>query len=183
MTELNWDDVEISLVFLGFFDSESDADVRGAAMVTNKRGFPGEFQVSTPVRPSPVQRALYGASLEPYITADLLGTRLLDDLKSRIDLVLVNRLGGLEIDCDSSVAFVAKADSYVQQQDPARKYRRLEAQGEETSAIALVCTNDKTLEEATLMLSEAMRYFDPADAFARMNTALDVLAESDERYR
>jgi len=175
-------DAKFSLAFVGFYDSGSPEDIRGAAMVTTDRGFPLEFYVSTPVRPSAVQKALYGSSLEPFITAELLGVRLLNDIKADVKIVLVNRLGGLDIDTDVPTMFVAHADSFVQQNTPGRDYRRLEGQGVELPSIALV-GDSLNMDQANVdYVAEAMRYFDPVAAFDRMFTALSVLAESDERY-
>ncbi len=174
---------DITLAFIGFYESDSPDDVRGAAMVTTDHGFPLEFYVSTPVRPSAVQKALYGSSLEPYVTAELLGVRLINDLKTDVTLVLVNRLGGLDIDTDVPVLFVAHADSFVQQSDPGNDYRRLEGQGADLPAVATVGRSPNMTQANLDSVAEAIRYFDPVAAFDRMNTALSVLAESDERYR
>lgn len=174
---------EFTVGFIGFFDIEDEGDLLGAAMVTNERGFPLEFRVSTPVRPSAIQRALYGSSLDPYVTAELLGVRLINDLKHTPDVILVNRLGGLDLETSSPLAFVARADSFVRQENPGTQYRRLEPQGGEGAAVAIVGSASGRFDDAVLYVSESLRHFDPVDAFGRMKTAVDVLAKTDERYR
>lgn len=176
-------DAKFAIAFVGFCDSDAGDDLRGTAMVTTDRGFPLEFYVSTPIRPSAVQKALYGSSLEPYMTAELLGVRLVNDLKADVKLVLVNRLGGLDIDTDTPVMFVAHADSYVQQNNPGQEYRRLEGQGADLPSLSVVGGSADMIQTNVDYLAETMRYFDPVGAFDRMRTALNVLAESDERYR
>ncbi len=107
---------DITIAFLGIFGSDSSKDLRGAVMVTNGRGFPLEFRVSTPVRPTAVQTALYGKSLEPYVATELLGSRLVSEIKHKYDVVLTNRLTSIDTDASAPVGFAAHAGSYVHEE-------------------------------------------------------------------
>jgi hypothetical protein len=154
-------------------------------MVTNERGYPLEFRVTTPVRPTGVQKALYGKSLEPYVVAELLVKRLLAELKQRPALVLANRLGALEVESPFPIAFVARANSLVRSESDALEYRRIEVASAANCALGVLFSRDlgRDIGESASHLERACRYFDPVEAFDRMNTALGVLAESDSRYR
>jgi hypothetical protein len=48
----------------------------GGYLLTTARGRPIEFHYTTPVNPSATHRILYGAELEPYILAELIGSSL-----------------------------------------------------------------------------------------------------------
>src|SRR5262245_17687919 len=48
----------------------------GGYLLTTARGRPIEFHYTTPVNPSPTHKILYGAELEPYILAELIGSNL-----------------------------------------------------------------------------------------------------------
>lgn len=173
---------EALIAFVGFFPTADGQGWLGAAMVTNERGYPLEFRVSTAVRPSGVQRALYGKSLEPYVVSELVGARLVKELQRRPDIVLVNRLTALEAISRFPLAFVAHADSHVQTADERLDYRRVELDGAPASALALVRLRGGS-DEPLLKLKLAIRHFDPVEAFDRMQTAVTVLGEADERYR
>lgn len=179
----NISDSEITYGFLGVFDGAADNAMRGAAMVTNVRGFPLEFRVTTPVRPTAVQTALYGESLEPYVTNELLGSRLAVSLKSSPTVLLVNRLSGLDTDIDKPLGFVSHTDDYVHTEASDIAYTVLQPPSGLNQAIAIVSKSPTDHDELGIHLIEAFRYFDLVEAFSRMNTALNVLAESDERYR
>ena len=59
---------------LGFMTVEATPKNDGfisAMMVTDSRGYPLEFRATTPVRPSLVQKTLYGKQLEHYVGVEL----------------------------------------------------------------------------------------------------------------
>jgi hypothetical protein len=49
----------------------------GGSLLTTARGRPIEFHYTTPVNPSPTHKILYGADLEPYVLAELIGSNLM----------------------------------------------------------------------------------------------------------
>jgi hypothetical protein len=46
-------------------------------MVIDHRGYPLEFRCTTPVKPTPIQKIIYGSLLDQYIGVELCGKRLL----------------------------------------------------------------------------------------------------------
>ena len=175
---------EESLIgFVGVFQTTDEVGHVGAAMVTNDRGYPLEFRISTAVRPSAVQRALYGDSLDPYIEAELVGKVLVAQLKRSPAVLLVNRLGLLETAAKTPVVFLARADAYVRSEATSLRYRRLDRGDDPSRALALVSAGTEAeLVVASEVVARAAQRFDPVEAFDRMRTAISVLAESDQRY-
>jgi hypothetical protein len=80
---------DILLAYLLTQSTDSRDAYMGAVMVTDARGLPVEFRYTHPVRPTRLQRVLYGGALEEYLRADVIGTCLLKDLKNRPTAVLV----------------------------------------------------------------------------------------------
>ena len=151
-------------------------------MVTNELGEPLEFRVSEPVRPSAVQRALYGERLWPYVDSELIGNRLLTELRRSPTLVLTNRVSVLDVTSNTTLCFVTNADAF-QSSGAARPYRRLDAVGATHRPLVLVAAREADLAFCAELIEKAMRQVDPVKAFARMETAYGKLAESDDRYR
>jgi hypothetical protein len=169
--------------FLAVFQTRDSSGQVGAAMVTNERGYPLEFRVSTAVRPSAVQRALYGDSLDGYVEAELVGKVLVAELKRKPSVVLVNRLGLLEAATDRPLVLVARADSYVRTEGDGLRYRRLEKGTDASRALALLSLgSEESLTAVSEVIGRVAQRFDPVEAFDRMSTAIGVLAESDQRY-
>jgi hypothetical protein len=74
---------------LGFLAANRDASLGyvGGYLLTTARGRPLEFHYSTPVKPSPTHRILYGTELEPYILGELIGANLIK--QSTIDVAFI----------------------------------------------------------------------------------------------
>ncbi len=86
--------------FLAFLDLASFDDggsIRGGCLVTDGMTRPLEFRVSGPIRPSSLQRVLYGDLLMEYICTDLIGLPMLQTLELRPELVLVREAEFLKL--------------------------------------------------------------------------------------
>jgi hypothetical protein len=112
--------------------------------VTDALGKPGEFCVSHPVRPNSVQRALYGASLEPHIGVSLCGIPLYHELRNRDQLSLIllvdpqYLLLGSRVPC--SVARIAKAGEQIEVASDDTGHRvTLRSKNEAHQPIVLTC--------------------------------------------
>lgn len=170
---------EFLIGFIGCWPTQSADGLIGAAMVTNERGYPREFRVTTAVRPTGIQKALYGDSLERYLVVELIGQKLVSD--SRLPLfALTNRREMLDVPSPFPLMFAAPADQMVVTDRSTAAYQRLEVGG---AAIGLLARDAEQLAGMMDRLRVATRYFDPLGAFDRMRTALNVLGESDARYR
>lgn len=77
------------LAFLDHASFEEGSAIRGGCLVTDGWTRPLEFRVSGTIRPTSLQRVLYGDTLHEYICNDLLGLPMLQALESRPGLVLV----------------------------------------------------------------------------------------------
>lgn len=62
----------------------------GALMVTDARVRPLHFAFVSPIRPTKIQRILYGPTLEEHISVDVIGRKLLADLPVVPDVLLVD---------------------------------------------------------------------------------------------
>ncbi len=62
----------------------------GGYLLTNNWGRPLEFRMTTVVQPNRVQRALYGPTLEEYVTVDLIGKTLVEKTAQTPALLLTD---------------------------------------------------------------------------------------------
>ncbi len=77
------------LAFLDLASFEDGAAVRGGCLVTDLLTRPVEFRVSGAVRPTSLQKVLYGDLLMEYICNDLIGLPILQALETKPEWVLV----------------------------------------------------------------------------------------------
>ncbi len=86
------------LTSLGFLTILHEANgYLGGYLVTNVWGRPLEFRLSSAVQPNRVQQILYAATLEPYISADLIGKALVDKAGSPVQLIVTDREAVLDL--------------------------------------------------------------------------------------
>lgn len=62
----------------------------GGCLVVDEHGLPLEFRHTLPVRPTKLQRALYGAAIDRYLRTVVIAQRVLDTLEHQPPLVLVS---------------------------------------------------------------------------------------------
>ena len=85
----------------------------GALMVTDARLRPVHFAFVSPIRPTKIQRILYGPTLEEHLSVDVIGKKLLADLPVVPDVLLVDtpELTAVRRIAGVPTAFLQKADS------------------------------------------------------------------------
>ncbi|MBD2207650.1 hypothetical protein H6G33_35765 [Calothrix sp. FACHB-1219] len=76
------------IAFLAKHQVDQDA-MRGAVLVTDKETKPLEFRVTEPVRPTKIQRTLYGEILYDYILVELIAIPLLKALQEKPNIVMI----------------------------------------------------------------------------------------------
>jgi hypothetical protein len=81
---------ETNIAFLDLASFDDGAAYRGACLVTDAFTQPVEFRVSGAIRPTKLQRMLYGESLHRFICIDLVGLPIIQTLETQ-PLVLVVR--------------------------------------------------------------------------------------------
>jgi len=80
---------DLRLVFLDAAMFEDGAAIRGGVLITDIETKPYEFRCTSPVRPTSIQRMLYGNTLEEYIYVELIGVPLINAAKEKPTLILV----------------------------------------------------------------------------------------------
>ncbi len=90
MAESNDKDAQETIVaFLDLASFEEGAAFRGGCLVTDASTQPIEFRVSGTVRPTKLQKMLYGDTLHGYICSDLVGLPIIETLEAKPAVVMV----------------------------------------------------------------------------------------------
>ena len=80
---------QATIGFLGYREFEEGKVYRGAILVTDEWGKPLEFRCTAPVRPTQLQRMLYGKSLLPHILTELIGAPLMASIREKPQFILI----------------------------------------------------------------------------------------------
>lgn len=168
----------------------------GAALVIDDRGVPQEFRCTHPVRPSTTQKALYGASIQSYVTFELCGQPLIEALTTKpfvclvetedelvlqeyvsMPVVYAQRLGDLH------EAFESNDDEIAT--DPVLKRRRRLDRLGGFDPISVQCHsgNESRIDNLLPHLQEVLRLSDVLEPFERISVAVKTLGQRDKRFQ
>lgn len=75
--------------FLGYREFDNGEAYRGAILVTDEWSKPLEFRCTAPVRPTQLQRTLYGKSLLPHVLTELIGAPLISSVREKPQVILI----------------------------------------------------------------------------------------------
>ena len=79
--------------YLGYFKMYTDKDMYlGGLMVVDSRGIPVEFKYTDTIKPSKLQKVLYGGVLEKYLKEEVIVGNLIEKLEIRPEIYVVDRL-------------------------------------------------------------------------------------------
>ena len=80
---------QTAIAFLGYRGFDNGEAIRGAILVIDEYGKPLEFRCTAPVRPTALQRTLYGTSLLPHVLTELIGAPLISSVREKPQLILI----------------------------------------------------------------------------------------------
>ncbi|MEM4217372.1 MAG: hypothetical protein QXZ09_05065 [Candidatus Methanomethylicaceae archaeon] len=176
---------------IGFFklDMTLEQDgYLGAMLVTDRLGKPVEFRVTYPIKPSLVQRTIYGASLLPHIGIELCGKPLYETLINKPVLLLVeeDRFLPLSEKIDGFMARVKRSRQIAQstQEDIAETLLAHPTSRFEPVIIRWPSHYSMPIRQHALKALES--FFtnnDLIEPFERIHLAVKVLAQEDTRFR
>lgn len=179
----------VNSVLLGFLVVEPTLKGDGfisAVMITDSRGYPLEFKASTPVRPSVVQKTLYGATLERYVGVELCGKSLVRQLARKPGAILVADRNLLDIGSETEIAVVAlwrAGEQLSVATENSANHGTLNPQEGAQPLIYEGRFRDASQQTDTLRLLESSSTrFDLVETFGRMREALKLLPKEDKRY-
>jgi hypothetical protein len=166
---------DLRLVFLDAAVFEDGTAIRGGALITDIETKPYEFRCTSPVRPTSIQRMLYGDTLEEYIYVELIGVPLIKAAKEKPSLVLVRTPLLLRIRPFLSCPVVLiRRDS--------KSTTVTNGNGESELRPVVISAHRAFLTEANAaqaMLAPLMQKRDPLEPFERLQVAL---AESHKQH-
>jgi hypothetical protein len=178
---------------IGFFKLIADDDRKrliGALLVTDEMGKPEEFRVTYPVKPSVIQRQLYGEALVPHVGIELCGMPLYTALQHKPVLLVVSHLDFLTMSISGSVVHLERAGETIVLTDAAVALRARQQQVQSASGrfapMRVTYPLEYSAEQRSLASTRVTDFFagmDLLEPFDRIDVAIRVLQEQDERFR
>lgn len=176
---------------VAFFTLEPTKDkkgVIGAILVVDDLGMPQEFRVTYPVKPTTLQKQLYGNSLNVHIGVTLCGEPLYKALRNKPELLLVNHKQHLSLAAkvDSEVALVDRVGEaiVVGEEDDQRPSIKVHSKTDRFQPLNIFCHDlgDHDQEKIKSLVEKYFQSIDLMEPFDRIKGALEALGEQDERF-
>lgn len=176
---------------VGFYSLESTSDATGyigALLITDELGKPEEFRVTYPVKPTLLQRQLYGESLFPHIGVELCGRPLYQALQNKPVILIAadNRFLSLAESISCHVAYINRLGDMmkvVQEDDELHSVHSPSGRFEPVAVDYPQHYSGKEQQETAALLKRFFAGIDLVEPFERIRVALKALAKQDEKFR
>lgn len=173
--------------------TQDNKGVLGAILTTDDLGKPEEFRVTYPVKPSALQKQLYGEALYSHVGINLCGTPLYNALRGKPEIFIVSDKRFLPIaqSIDCKVAHLERAGEAFEVGSAGagghRTERNLVASDGgrfQPLLFAWPATYDETaMRDTKGLLAKYFQMIDLLEPFDRIKGAVKALSEQDERFR
>ena len=165
----------------------TETQLRGAALITDAKGFPEDFTRTEPLRPDQLARILYGEAFTKYAKESLILESLLDAVekqpqvwicndseilqplheKSRLKTVLLEESPHVPLDAAGHIETTAEPGVFLLQVEPNGAPLRAEFPDG---------TRSDEVEQVALALTEAAETMSILEPFTRLQRAMNFLA-------
>jgi hypothetical protein len=164
---------------------------RGAALVTDTRGIPMDFRYTEPVRPTKLERILYGNALDIYLKEDIILDNLICAVEAKPSIWLIT-----DEELISPVQKIARLPAVViatSARSPLEQSGQCEPTGEagvfmlqadNISAplrISVSQENVSKISQFAQLLTESAEGMELMEPFNRISRALEAVAESETK--
>jgi len=178
---------------VAFFTLERTKDkkgVIGAILVTDDLGMPQEFRVTYPVKPTNLQKRLYGDSLLVHIGVTLCGDPLYNALRNKPELLVVSRQRYLPLSTNvsSKVVHIKRTGEafVIDNDEDDTLLNNVSSKSGRFQPISVVYPpncNEESKGEINSLIEKYFQGIDLMEPFDRIRGALDTLAEQDDRFQ
>ena len=179
---------ETTLAFLSIELFDDERTFRGAALITDGETKPLEFRCTAPLRPSALQRLLYGSSLLPTASIDLIGLPLVKAIQSEPDLYIVQDRALLELrpHVEKPVVLLERGEVLTSESQEEEEPVRMGSSSGKFDSVVVSCYRgyENEREACSKSLEEIFARVDLMEPFQRISTALaEVQREEGKRKK
>ncbi|MCJ7459045.1 MAG: hypothetical protein MUP17_08650 [candidate division Zixibacteria bacterium] len=178
--------------FLALHETSIRDGYLGAILITDLQGIPQEFRCTHPVKPTTIQKPLYGDTLEPYIGVNLCGIPLIQSIQNKPSLIIIHKEFLLDVRKASScpVIFIRRAGEAIDfkpanNSEVILKRERVDSSTGKFQPVVFTPHPDfdDDITSTREIFEKILNYLDPLEPFERMAKAIEVLGKQDKRFQ
>lgn len=175
--------------FLALFPTAMPESYVGALLITDENGIPLEFKCTHSVKPTPMQKSLYGKSLLAHIGITLCGLPLLNSISNKPNILIVNTPFLLDIrnKIETPTYYACRVGEIITLNSESEETdkQRLEKTNGEYQPIVIHShphfKNDQNNPNHSL--SELFDSFDLVEPFERIQKSIEILGNNDSKFK
>ena len=178
-------DLRFAFFDLNHFDD--DESLRAAALITDEAGDPVEFRCTSPVKPTKLQKTLWGGRLDRYVASHLTGKALFDALKTIPAVIIVRKHEFLELRTLIEIPLIYVAENGASlppkglaSEVPIESSDSLSAMIGEIPRLLVNCNHGDDGSRAIEQLRQCVRSFSLTEPFERIVTALEMVKQQEK---
>ncbi len=161
-------DVNAILAYLMIY-KDREENYTGGVLITDGYGIPLEFKYSEPIKPTNLQKILYGKSIEKFITVDIISKKLLLSVQEKPRFVLINDLSLINSVSKYPLVYIYSASKETQEEENIDR--------EEFTVIDIgqqmnLMFKGKLTSEEQQWFQKLAREFDMTEPFVRLKEAV-----------
>jgi len=194
-------DTEVGKITIGFLDIVNITEDKkttylekyfGAILITDENSVPLEFRCTHPIKPSEIQKQLYGNMLLPYISLNLCGLPLLKSLNIKPSMLIVQKESFLDVRDNNDIPLICIKtsgeimDIQASSDDGNQLFSKIIDLKERASTPLKLYTKNKykdDLEKNINNLNNILGKINPLEPFERIQKAIDMISVQDERFK
>lgn len=146
----------------------------GAVLIVDELGIPQEFKYTEPVSPTPLQKILYGKSLELYLTVEIIAKSLLKSVEQKPEIFLTDNISLVE--ASDQVYYVSPYSTSKLEQSQSLEPNEcvIPLQNESLKFVSKSNLTQDKIEKLKKIVEE----FDVMEPFQRLSKALEFVCRS-----
>lgn len=175
---------------IGYLTIETrDNFFRGSALVTDSRGIPADFRYTEPVRPTKLERILYGGALDIYLREEVILDNLVKAVESKPNLWLVDSEELIKpLQKLAKIPAIAVEQTQRAPLEQSGHYEMTTEAGvfifqaDNISAPIRLCVSEENVNQISQfaqLLAAAAEDMELLEPFNRMTKAMDAVSESE----
>jgi hypothetical protein len=175
--------------YLSLYETEITDSFVGTFLVTNEYGLPLEFKCTHAIKPTAIQKALYGDQLKPFISINLCGIPLLNSLQNKPDLIITNHnfILAIRLSINTPTIYIRHAGETlnISSADEETPKERIESEVKDFKPIIIACHPDYKNENQQVkqIANQIFANFDIIEPFERMQKSVEILGRNDAKFK
>jgi hypothetical protein len=148
----------------------------GGIMVTDSYAIPVEFKYSEPIKPTGLQKILYGNSIEKYLMVDVIAKKLLQNVQEKPKYILLDDSRLLDLQSKIPAVYITNSSKI---DDGGSERTQEELQRESLDTGYTIIFNGTLMSEDIKLLERISDEIDILEPFHRLKEALKYVCSEE----